>query len=68
MNASFDIFQVEEPGTLLWKGTAATLDDAKLKVRELAVLSPVDYVIANLRTGMRLTITAADADGHQTTA
>jgi hypothetical protein len=63
MNQTFDIFQLDEGGTLLWKGTAATLDEAKLIVKELARLSGVDHVIADLRTGMRLTITAAEADG-----
>jgi hypothetical protein len=63
MNSTFDIFQMDEGGTLLWKGSAATLDEAKLRVKELARFSGVDHVIADLRTGMRLTITASEADG-----
>jgi hypothetical protein len=55
MNASFDIFRIENHG-VLWLEAAATLADARARVQELAVLSPCTFVILNENTGNRVVI------------
>ena len=36
MDSPFDIFRVEDGGSLLWRGSAASVDEAKARVLELA--------------------------------
>lgn len=55
MIAPFDIFR-DKQGSLLWCGTAASLDEAKAKVRALAKLEKTEYVIFSQKTGNRLVI------------
>ena len=55
MIAPFDIFKDKE-GSLLWCGTAATLEEAKEKVRALAESEKTEYVIYSQKTGNRLVI------------
>ena len=55
--APFDIFKDKE-GTLLWCGTAATLEEAKDRVRLLAESDPTDYMIFSQKTGNRIVIQA----------
>jgi hypothetical protein len=54
MIPAFDIFQTETGGHVLWRGTAATLEDAKARAKELSVRSPGDYLILNLKTGDKI--------------
>ncbi len=51
-----DIFHLEKDGTVIWRGTAETFDEAKLRVKNLATLSPGDYVILNQMTGKKTLI------------
>ena len=55
MIAPFDIFKDKE-GTLMWCGTAMTLDEAKAKVRAMAATEKTEYVIFSQKTGNRLVI------------
>src|SRR6185437_10989608 len=50
-----DIFQVEAGG-VVWRGAAATLEDAIRRIQELASASPADYIIWNRHTGDKQTI------------
>ena len=50
----FDIFQLEAGGRLLWLEAAANLENAQLRVRELAKSEPTEFVIVNLETGDKL--------------
>jgi hypothetical protein len=50
----FDIFQLEAGGRLLWLEAAANLENARLRVRELAKSEPTEFVIVNLETGDKL--------------
>ena len=52
----FDIFRTEDEGSLLWRGTAASIDEAKALVHEWAKLTPGEYVIVSLATGSRLVL------------
>jgi hypothetical protein len=56
MESPFDIFRAEPDGDMLWRGAAATLDDAKRRVQEFARSWPADYMIINLQNGLKLTI------------
>jgi len=63
MTASFDIFQEDTVGTVLWLGSTASLDDAKARAQELALRSPGKYLVLDQRTGHRLVIDSNRADG-----
>jgi len=52
----FDIFQNEADGSVLWRGTAGSLEAAKVRVQELTESTPGRYVILSRQTGSKLTI------------
>ena len=60
MIAPFDIFQMEETGSVVWRGTAATMEEAKACVRELAAAAPGEYFILSQRTGNKITVKSED--------
>jgi hypothetical protein len=69
MIAPFDIFRVEIDGTSVWRCTAETLEEAKQRVRELAVRelaasSPGKYSIVSIRTNHRLEIVIDGQSNH----
>lgn len=52
----FDIFQNEADGSVLWRGSAATLEEAKACVQEFTASAPGRYIILSRQTGSKLTI------------
>jgi hypothetical protein len=56
MNSSFDIFQVEIGGSVLWQGLAASIEEAKQRVKALQADTAVQYLVVGLRTGSKLLI------------
>jgi hypothetical protein len=64
MIAPFDIFK-DKQGSLIWCGTAATLEEAQAKVRDLAASEKTEYVIFSQKTGNRLVI---QPDGDRASA
>jgi hypothetical protein len=60
-----DIFRVETSG-VLWVESAATIEDAKARVQELAVGSPAEYIVLDQKTGNKLLIKldGVDAPGR----
>jgi hypothetical protein len=56
MTPPFDIFQTETSGGVRWLEAAATLEDAKARVEELAARSPGEYLLLNQKTGNKLVI------------
>jgi hypothetical protein len=56
MIAPFDIFKGEKDGTVVWKGTAETLEVARLSVKVLMVSSPGSYIIHSQRTGHKMLV------------
>jgi hypothetical protein len=62
MTIPFDIFQAETDGCVLWLESAATLEQAKARVQELAVHAPGEYLLLNQETGSKLAIRTAPWD------
>jgi hypothetical protein len=60
MIAPFDIFEVETAGSVVWRGTAANMEEARARVRELAAASPGEYFILSQRTGNKITVRSDD--------
>jgi hypothetical protein len=54
MTLGLDIFRTEPSGQVLWRGTAATLEEARARIQELSVSSPGDYLILNPNTGDKI--------------
>jgi hypothetical protein len=52
----FDVFRTDDNGHLLWCATAATLAEARAKVRALAQGALRAYVILSQRTGDRIIV------------
>jgi uncharacterized NAD(P)/FAD-binding protein YdhS len=63
----FEIFQSESDGNVLWRGTAASMDDAKSRIRELAAEAPGDFIIMSRRTGHKLVLNF-DGNGSERSA
>jgi len=58
----FDIFRVEDSGAL-WLGSAATVEDAKEQVRQIAARAPGKYLLFDPKTGTKLIIEPHRAGG-----
>ena len=56
MSPTFDVFQQDPDGSVVWRGTAASLEEAKAQIEELAANSQYQYFIMNLNTGRKLMI------------
>jgi|HubBroStandDraft_6_1064221.scaffolds.fasta_scaffold7613221_1 hypothetical protein len=56
----FDIFQTETGGSVSWLEAAKTLEGAKARIQELALLSPGEYVVLNQNTGTKLVVNSVD--------
>jgi hypothetical protein len=54
--SSFDIFQNEADGSVLWRGTAASLEEAKVRVQEFTESTPGRYIILSRQTGSSLIV------------
>jgi hypothetical protein len=52
---AFDIFHLEDSG-VLWIGSAATVEDAKEQVRQIAARAPGKYLLFDQKTGTKLVI------------
>jgi len=59
----FDIFKVEQNGSVKWLRGIADLERAKSYVIKILVIAaPADYLILNQRTGERIVIQAASEE------
>jgi hypothetical protein len=54
----FDIFQKEASGSVLWRATAKTMEEATADVQKFAVSAPGEYVILDMRTGSKTVISS----------
>jgi hypothetical protein len=52
----FDIFQLGTEGEVLWRGAAASLDEAKARIREMLRSAPASYLVMNQKTGERIVL------------
>jgi hypothetical protein len=57
---TFDIFKAEPDGSVLWRESAATVEEARARARQLAVAAPGEYFILSHRTGSKLKIDPDD--------
>jgi hypothetical protein len=56
LTAPFDIFENEKTGTVLWVGSAKTIDEARVRIRQVAPQSPAEYLVLNQKTGDKIVI------------
>jgi hypothetical protein len=56
MTVTFDIFEVEPGGGVMWRGTAAAFEEAKEFVEKLGKSRSRDYIIFSLKTGKKVVI------------
>ena len=60
MTAPIDIFEMENGGTVVWLGSAITVDDAKNRIRLLTQRTSGEYLVLNQKTGNKLVIKLAE--------
>jgi hypothetical protein len=65
MNRMLDVFRLETGG-VRWLESAATLEGAKARVKELALHSPGEYLVVDQKTGDRHVITLDVDEGRST--
>jgi hypothetical protein len=56
----YDIFQSEADGSVLWRGSAATLDEAKSRIQELTASVPGQYIILSRLNGSKVVVGNSD--------
>jgi hypothetical protein len=56
MTATFDIFEVEPGGSVMWRGSTAAFEEAKAFVEKLGKSRNTDYIIFSLKTGMKVVV------------
>ncbi|HVB36697.1 MAG TPA: hypothetical protein VND42_05605 [Candidatus Acidoferrales bacterium] len=56
MTATFDIFEVELGGGVMWRGSAAAFEEAMAFVEKLGTSRRGDYIIFSLKTGKKVVI------------
>ena len=60
MTAPFDIFETEKGGTVVWLGSAITLEDAKARIEKVAERTSGEYLVLNQKTGNKLVVKIAE--------
>jgi hypothetical protein len=58
-----DIFRAENNGSVLWLGAAASVAEAKARVREIGMHAPGEYLLLDQETGNKLAIRLECSDG-----
>lgn len=56
MTQRFDIFRKEPNGEILWRGTAASLEEARSAVARLGATVPACYLVVDQQTRTQVTI------------
>jgi hypothetical protein len=62
MASPFEIFQMDPEGTLLWRGSATTTEEALNSIGEFDKKSPGDYMIIHLVTRKRFVVKSHSTD------
>jgi hypothetical protein len=65
MSSSFDIFQLELDGSVLWQGLATDIEEAKQRVKELQATAPAQYMVVSLRSGSKFFVDSDGLSGQQ---
>jgi|HubBroStandDraft_3_1064219.scaffolds.fasta_scaffold501369_1 hypothetical protein len=56
MFPSFDVFQIDDDGRVVWKGFVESVLAAKATIQKLMQACPSDYLILNQFSGERLVV------------
>jgi len=56
MTATFDIFELEPGGSVMWRGSTAAFEEARAFVEQLGTSRRGDYIIFSLQTGKKVVI------------
>jgi hypothetical protein len=56
MTAPFDIFEKEKSGTVLWLGSAISMEDAQVRIQRHAASTSGEYLVLNQQTGNKLIV------------
>jgi|GEM_PF-5534144 len=56
MTATFDIFEVEPSGSVMWRGSAAAFEEARAFVEKLGKPRDRDFIIFSPQTGKKVVI------------
>lgn len=59
----FDVFQTDADGSVLWRGSATTLEDAHARIQELAAIVPGDYIILSRQSGKKIVVSGGQQSG-----
>lgn len=59
MTQQFDIFRKEPDGGVLWRGTAASIEEARTAIAKFGAAAPGSYLIVNLQARTQVTIDCA---------
>ena len=60
MSKSLDVFKIEADGAAVWRFAVETMHDAQARIIELA--EACDYLIFNLQTGEKVTVSLQDGE------
>jgi hypothetical protein len=56
---SFDVFQIDEHGRVIWRGFVESLPAARVTIQRLMQATPSDYLILDQNSGQRLVVPKA---------
>ena len=59
----FDVFLADGDGSVLWRGSASTLEDAHARIQELAAAVPGDYIILSRQSGKKIVVSGRQTSG-----
>jgi hypothetical protein len=62
MFPSFDVFQIDDSGRVVWKGFVESVLAARATIQRLMQSSPSDYLILNQSNGERLVVPRSIAE------
>lgn len=64
MCPSFDVFQIDDHGRVVWKGFEENLLAAKATIQKLMQASPSDYLILNQVSGQKLVVPHSEIESE----
>jgi len=65
MFPSFDVFQIDEHGRVVWRGFVESLLAARATVQKLMRANPGDYLILDQSSGERLVVPRDSGQGSE---
>ena len=68
MTATFEIFEVEPGGSVMWRGSAAAFEEARAFVEQLGTPRDRDFIIFSPQTGKKVVIKPDGSTAEQETS